>query len=96
MGGCLGRGHGAYVFWSHGSDGRHHVDDGDERGPDDGPDVDGQARPAEMEWSAFKLAVAHLADDGDAVGPVESDGCQIEDCSYGGVGAQTDQVDEHT
>ena len=86
----------AYVLWSHGPDGGHDVDDGNERRPADSPDVDGQASPSEMEWPTLKLAIQHFANDRDAVGPIESDGRQIEDGGNGGVRSQTDQVDADT
>lgn len=47
-----------------------------------------------MEWPTLEFAIEHLADDRDAVGPIESDGCQVEDGRDGDVGTQTDQIDE--
>ena len=49
-----------------------------------------------MKWPTLELAIKHLADDRDAVGPIQSDGGQIEDGRDGGVGSQTDQVDKDT
>ena len=47
-----------------------------------------------MPGPGLELAEEHLAQDGDAVRPVEGDGRQVEDGRDGGVGAQPDEVDE--
>ena len=49
-----------------------------------------------MEGPTLELAVQHFADDRDAIGPVQSNSCEVEDGRDCGVRSQTDQIDEHT
>ena len=88
--------HGSYILWRHGPDGRHDIDDGDKRGPTDGPYVNRQASPSEVKRPPLKLAVTHLTDDGNTIRPIESDGREVEDGSNGRVRPQSDQVDQYT
>lgn len=48
-----------------------------------------------MEGPTLEFAVSQLADDGDAVGPVKSDGREVENGADGDVRAETDQIDEN-
>lgn len=43
----------------------------------------------------LKLVEAKLADDGDAVGPIERNGAEVEDGSDGDVASQSNQVDQN-
>jgi hypothetical protein len=54
-------------------------DDGDERGPAAGPDVDQVAESAHVPGTRLEAAENNFAKDGDAVGPVETDGADVED-----------------
>jgi hypothetical protein len=54
-------------------------DDGDECGPAAGPDVDEVAESAHMPGTRLEAAEDDFAEDGDAVGPVEADGANVED-----------------
>lgn len=47
-----------------------------------------------MPWPALELVEQDLAQDGDAVGPVQGDGAKVEDGRDGDVAAEADEVDE--
>ena len=47
-----------------------------------------------MPWPWNEFPKDKLAEDGDAVRPIESDGADVEDTSNGCVGTETDQVDD--
>ncbi|KAJ8610253.1 hypothetical protein MRB53_038656 [Persea americana] len=83
-----------HVLRGYGQDCRQQEDDRNECRPGDGPEIDPEAEAAEVEGPRDELVAAHLADDGDAVRPVECDGGHVEDCRDGRVGAQPDQGDE--
>lgn len=87
-------GKGSHVLGLDGENGRHDVNDRHEGRPDDGPAVDPHARFPEVEGPWLEAAVGEFADDGDAVGPVEGDGREVEDGADGGVRAQSDEVDQ--
>ena len=46
-----------------------------------------------MPRTRFEFPEDELAEDGDAVTPVERDGADVEDAGDGGVGAEADEVD---
>jgi hypothetical protein len=48
-----------------------------------------------MPWARDELSEHELAENGDAVRPIESDGADVEDTSDGGVGTEADQVDDN-
>lgn len=83
-----------YIFLCHGSNGRLHINDGHEKGPHDSPGIDPYAGPAQMERPSLELTVCQFADDGDHITPIQSNGRQVEDGSDGGVGSQSDQIDQ--
>lgn len=88
------RGIGTHSVRSNGPDRGEEEDDRHEGGPRAGPDVDEEARGAEVPGPALELVEEELAQDGDAVGPVEGDGAQVEDGRDGDVAAEPDEVDE--
>ena len=47
-----------------------------------------------MPWSPPELSEDELAEDGDAVRPIESNGAHVEDTGNGSVGTETDQVND--
>lgn len=83
-----------HVVGSNRHGGREQEDDRDKGRPHASPGVDEGAGLAEVPGAALELAEAELADDGDAVRPVEADGADVEDGRDGRVAAQADQVDQ--
>ena len=47
-----------------------------------------------MPWPGDELSEGKLAENGDAIRPIESNGTDIEDTGNSRVGAETDQVDD--
>jgi hypothetical protein len=85
-----------YVFSRNGHCGWEQEDDGHKGGPDASPRVDEGACLAEMPWAPLELAVEELAEDWDAVRPIQADGTNVENGRDGDVAAQTDEVDQDT
>jgi hypothetical protein len=48
-----------------------------------------------MPWARSELAKQKLAQNGDAIAPVQRDGTDVEDARNSSVGAETDQVDSN-
>ena len=69
-------------------------DDANKRGPHQSPKVNPEAGSAQVPRTGFEFPVQYLADYRDAVGPIQRDGANIEDCSNGDVRAETDQVNK--
>lgn len=78
----------------HGPRCRQDEDDADEQGPETSPGVDEGGQGPHVPWSWGEFSEHELAEDGDAVGPVESDGADVEDAGDGGVGTETNQIDD--
>lgn len=76
-----------------GSNRGHDEDDGHEQGPDAGPGVDKIAEFTHVEGARFKAGRNDLAEDGNAIGPVQRDGRDVEDTANGSVRSQPDQID---
>ena len=81
-----------HVLARHGSDCGHKEDDTDKQGPGASPDVDDIAELAHVPRTRFELAEDDLAEDGNAIGPIQGDGSDVEDTCNRGVGTQADQV----
>ena len=73
---------------------RKQEDDGHEGRPDDSPRIDKDTRLAHVPGTRLKLVKSQFADDGDAVGPVQGDGTDIEDGVDGDGAAEADEVDD--
>lgn len=85
---------GTYSISSHRHGRGEEEDDRDKRRPTARVHVDELASPAQVPRATLKLIEEELAQDGDAVGPVECDGTQVEDSRDGDVAAQADEVDQ--
>ena len=91
-----GRGEGeTYIISLDGHDSREEENDRDKGRPSDSVDVDKLARPSEIPRARLEAVEEQLAQDGNAVRPVECDGAHVEDGRDGDVGPQPDEVDEH-
>lgn len=88
---CLG---GTYVCCRNGHRGREQEDDGHEGRPEASPRVDVDAGLAEMPGAGLELAVEDLADDRDAVRPIQANGTDVEHGRDGDAAAQSDEVDQ--
>lgn len=86
----------AYVLSRHRSNRRHNVNDGDKRRPNNSPNINRQAHCTKMERSALEFAILHLADNWNAVRPVQSNGSEIENSTDSNVRPETDQIDQDT
>lgn len=82
-----------HVVCSHRPNRGEHEDDRNEGSPRASPDVHKEARLAQVPRPALELVEEELAQDGDAVRPVQGDGAQVEDARDGDVAAQPDEVD---
>lgn len=81
-----------HIVRSHGPNRGEHEDDRNKGSPRTSPDVDEEARGAEVPRPALELVEEELAEDGDAVRPVQCDGAQVEDTRDGDVAAQPDEI----
>ena len=81
---------------SYGSNCRHDVNDRYEGSPHDSPNINRNAEFAEVERTTLEFAVSQFANDGNAVGPIESNGRKVEDSGNGGIGSKTNQIDKNT
>ena len=84
-----------HVLARHGPDGRQQEDDTDKQRPSARPDVHENAVLAHVPGSRLEAAEHDLAEDGDAVRPVERDSRDVEHASDGRVRAEADEVDRN-
>ena len=87
---------GTYILSSHGACHRHDENDGNEQCPETSVGVDGLAKFAQMPGTGDEGVGDDLAEDGNAITPVEGDGGDVEDTLDGGLGAEGDEVDGDT
>lgn len=77
------------------SGGGEEEDNRNKHGPDHSPQVDGSGEFAHVPWTRLEAIPEEFAHDGDDVGPVESDGGDVEDTLDSGVATETDQIDSN-
>lgn len=85
---------GTHIVRSHGPNRGEEENYRNKGGPRAGPGVDEEARATKVPGPALKLVEEELAQDGDAVRPVQGDGAQVKDARDGDVAAQPDEVDQ--
>lgn len=83
-----------HAIRSHGHDGREEEDDRDKSGPAACPDVDKHTDRAQGPRARLERVEDELAQNRDAVRPVQRNGAEVEDGGDGNVAAQANEVDE--
>lgn len=72
--------------------GREEENDAHKRRPDNAPPVDEVAGPTKCPWPWLELVEENLAENGNAVAPVQGDGRDIENGANSLVATQSDEV----
>lgn len=88
-----GRGFDTYGLSGDRHRGRENEDDADEQSPQTGPDVDDGAEWTHMPGTRLELAKEQLAQNGNAVAPIQGNSTDRENTRNSSVGAKTNQVD---
>lgn len=78
-----------HILGRRGAERRQDEDDADEQGPEACPGIDEFRVFAQMPWTRNELAKRQLAQDRNHVGPIESDGADVEDTRNSRIGSQS-------
>lgn len=75
---------------------REQENDRYKRSPYASPPIDKRACFAKIPWSTFELAEEKLADDWDAVRPIQANGTNVKNCGDRDIAAESDEVNQNT
>ena len=84
-----------YILRCNGPDCRQDIDNRHKRRPHNCPQINWEACPTQMERSRLHLPIQHLANNGDAIAPIERDSSEVEDRTNGRITPEPNKIDQH-